>query len=549
MRETKISSEYRIGNVTLDISHMDQSEKYSDGDIENEILKKVKVHQADIMLKEDSRWPVLCHLSPERENLLGWYPFESDARILEIGSGLGALTGVLCRKAKEVHAIDISKRRSEIAAWRHSEHENLIIHVGNLSDMEFSEKFDYVTVIGVLEYAGMFIHTESPVQDFLELCRNFLKPDGVLILAIENRLGLKYWSGAMEDHTGRLFDGIMNYPEQGGVRTFSRRELQLHLESAGFPSQRWYYPHPDYKICSDIFSDDYLPRRDQLEEADSYDRKRYVLFQEKEAWNGILSAGLYPEFANSFLVFAQMGNLFLRKENFPLYIHTALSRKKAYRLSTKIVKQDERLVVHKYALNEEARMHLKTMEENGRILAELYGKEHVAQSRLIEADILEMEYVEGYSLSDIMMMALRQGGPDGLADWLNYYVRQILRGEDEILSNSYDLAGENRKYNIDLNFDNIRIRNDTFVIYDYEWLAVHAYKKHILWYVLSHFMYDVQNEVNRFGITAKSLCKALNLSTFERDTGNRITEKFYDIVLDRKVLSNYAKEKILWKRA
>ncbi len=35
---------------------------------------------------------------------------------------------------------------------------------------------------------------------FIEKAASFLKPDGVLIGAIENRIGFKYWNGAPEDH-------------------------------------------------------------------------------------------------------------------------------------------------------------------------------------------------------------------------------------------------------------------------------------------------------------------------------------------------------------
>ena len=30
-------------------------------------------------------------------------------------------------------------------------------------------------------------------------------------MAIENKLGLKYWSGCKEDHTGRYFEGVSKY--------------------------------------------------------------------------------------------------------------------------------------------------------------------------------------------------------------------------------------------------------------------------------------------------------------------------------------------------
>ncbi len=44
--------------------------------------------------------------------------FKKDASVLEIGAGCGAISGVLCRNAKHVTSVDLSKRRSLINANR-----------------------------------------------------------------------------------------------------------------------------------------------------------------------------------------------------------------------------------------------------------------------------------------------------------------------------------------------------------------------------------------------------------------------------------------------
>ena len=84
-----------------------------------------------------------------------WYPFKKDASVLEIGAGCGAISGVLCRNAKHVTSVDLSKRRSLINANRNKEYDNLTIMVGNFNDVVLKEKYDYITLIGVLEYAGI----------------------------------------------------------------------------------------------------------------------------------------------------------------------------------------------------------------------------------------------------------------------------------------------------------------------------------------------------------------------------------------------------------
>ena len=51
------------------------------------------------------------------------------------------------------------------------------------------------------------IQSEDPFVDYLKRIRTHLAPGGRLVIAIENRIGLKYWAGATEDHTGIYFEG------------------------------------------------------------------------------------------------------------------------------------------------------------------------------------------------------------------------------------------------------------------------------------------------------------------------------------------------------
>lgn len=210
----------QIGAVKLDFSAYDAKDFYSDGTIEDEILINVKAGNEEDFLRSDDRWPVIYHLSPLRNFLLEWLPIGKGDSVLEIGCGLGALTGTLLQTGATVDAVEISPRRAQICALRNRRADNLTIRVGNLNAMTFDKKFDFVLLIGVLEYAEQFTQTKNPQVDFLTKCKSFLKPDGALVIAIENRLGIEYLSGKPEDHTGKLFDGITDYPASSGVKTF-----------------------------------------------------------------------------------------------------------------------------------------------------------------------------------------------------------------------------------------------------------------------------------------------------------------------------------------
>ena len=291
-------------SAKINLSFYKGQDLYSDGDIENDLLEIVKSQEdIDKVLANDNRWAILYHLSPIRHNILNWYPFKKESALLEIGGGCGAITGLLCQKVRDVKVVELSKRRSTINFERNKEYDNLEIIVGNLNDINFDHKFDYVTLIGVLEYAGSFTKTKEPYKDFLKKIKTYLKADGKLLLAIENRFGLKYFAGAKEDHTGKEFDGITGYAENDTVRTFGKIELEQLLESAGFKSLKFYYPHPDYKMPFEIYSDDYLPSSEEmLMSAPNFDNERYELFSEPLAFKGIIENDQFPFFANSFFV-------------------------------------------------------------------------------------------------------------------------------------------------------------------------------------------------------------------------------------------------------
>ncbi|WP_431086507.1 class I SAM-dependent methyltransferase [Paenibacillus sp. 8b26] len=294
-----------IGSVKMNYTYYSGEDSYSDGDIEDELLGMLSNHvNLGRVLREDNRWPILYHFSPTRHNLLEWYQFKPEGEVLEIGAGCGALTGLLCDKSKSVTCIELSKRRALINAKRHSEKSNLEIMVGNLNDIQLNKQFDYITLIGVLEYSALYTEANSPYITFLKNIKKFLKKDGILIIAIENKLGLKYWAGSREDHTGDFFDGLQNYPSNKGVATFSKLEIEQLIYDSGFGGLEFYYPFPDYKMPTQLYSDQRLPCVGELRSrSTNYDQNRVVLFDEESVTNNIIKNKLFSTFSNSFLVF------------------------------------------------------------------------------------------------------------------------------------------------------------------------------------------------------------------------------------------------------
>lgn len=290
---------------------------YSDGDAHETYLLDVVSRARDVssyseeLIAAIRDWPSEYHLTPLRHNLLRPFRFERGTRVLELGAGCGAMTRYLAESFAEVVSVEGSLRRAAIAAARCRGLDNVAIYCDRIMDFEPGRKFDYVFVIGVLEYAPQYGTQCEPVLEFLQRAASMLEPDGKLVVAIENRLGLKYFAGCAEDHHGIPFLGVSDlYPDRSAT-TFGRRELSALLQQAGLPSQQFHYPFPDYKLptlmlADAALGDPELNVPDLLLTAPSrdYHDDLYRSFDEGLAWRSLHANGLVGDFANSFLAFA-----------------------------------------------------------------------------------------------------------------------------------------------------------------------------------------------------------------------------------------------------
>lgn len=300
--------EEKIGNVVLDLSLYSGIDLYSEGLSEDELLEAVKNHKPEEynqLIKDKKSWSFLYHLSHLRGNIVEWMEEIDGAEVLEIGSGCGAITGILSDKAKSVTCVELSKKRSLINAYRNRNKDNIRINVGNFEDVEknLTQKYDVITLIGVFEYAASYINHKTPYTQFLNIIKKHLKPNGHIVIAIENKFGMKYWAGCKEDHVGTYFEGIEGYPYTDSVRTFSRSELEVIFAECGFNSPVFYYPYPDYKLPVSIYSDEYLPKVGELQtNMRNFDGERVVAFDESRAFDNVIRDGRFAFFSNSYLI-------------------------------------------------------------------------------------------------------------------------------------------------------------------------------------------------------------------------------------------------------
>lgn len=438
-----------IGKIRMDLRHYPGEDRYCDGEVEDEILDIVKNHSSaefPKIIEEKASWPILYHLSPLRENIVEWLPITREMKVLEIGSGCGAITGALARKAQEVTCVDLSKKRSSINAYRHQEYDNITIHIGNFQDVEpdLAQDYDLICLIGVFEYGQSYLESKNPYEDFLKIIGRHLKKDGHIAIAIENKFGLKYWAGCREDHVGKYFSGLEDYPEGGPARTFTGDGLKTIARSCGFEEIQMYYPYPDYKFPTCIYSDRRLPVQGELcSNLRNFDRDRLLLFDEKKVFDTIIKEEKFPLFSNSYL-------MILGPEMKETYVKYSNDRDVAYQIRTVLAEDpvSGQKCIEKHPLSKESWPHIRSIREWYEKLTARYEGCPLTMNRceLKEdrsgAPYVELEYLEGLTLAEVMDDLIARGAKEEIGKLFASYLERVSYNEEANVKD-YDLIFSN----------------------------------------------------------------------------------------------------------
>lgn len=499
-----------IGNVTLNLDYYSGQDFYSEGEAEDRLLDLVtRYTEADYehVIQNCKSWSVMYHLSHIRENIVAWLPILPKDKILEIGAGCGAVTGGLAKRGGKVDCIELSKKRSLINATRHKEYNNIDIIVGNYTDIEpnLDCDYDYITLCGVLEYAGSYIDSKEPYVELLRSAAKHLSPTGKLIVAIENKFGLKYFAGCKEDHTGNYFDGIEGYKSNEGVRTFSKAGLLKMIEKLELKA-KFYYPYPDYKLPHTIYSDDVLPHEGELNtNLRNYDNDRIVLFDETKAFDSIIEEGNFDYFSNSYVVIITREDIYDCMHKVPLFAKYANERVVDSRVTTILCKDKaQNIMVYKGAGNNASNQHVRKVADNYKRFLKQYENSKFVPNKceLIEGyepvplvvgatsksiDVLDLEYLSGKSMENYIFELAEKEQYIEIESLIRTYINEVTsitgkvpfkqtkRFEDVFGNHTFDesyTGAEGSNYDLifsNILFDKEKGPNGAWNILDYEW--------------------------------------------------------------------------------
>lgn len=290
---------------------------YSDGQSVEVRLRDILSSAEDLSSDSDELqaaiedWPTEYHLSQSRANLVRALDLSGVKRVLELGCGCGSITRYIGEQAGiEVDAVEGSPIRAALAKLRCRDLDSVTIHAGNFNQLDFpNDYYDLVLFVGVTEYAGRFsdqASDEDALQELLGLAQKATTANGVTLVAIENRLGMKYLLGANEDHYGVRFVGLDHYQDSSGIRTYSYDEWHTQIARAGYSAHQFLYPFPDYKVPTVMLPEEFdakeavaaldgLKSRDY---ADAFDLGE----SEHRVWQGLSQSDSLKHHANSFLL-------------------------------------------------------------------------------------------------------------------------------------------------------------------------------------------------------------------------------------------------------
>jgi GT2 family glycosyltransferase/glycosyltransferase involved in cell wall biosynthesis/uncharacterized protein (DUF3084 family)/SAM-dependent methyltransferase len=473
-----------------------QGIRYSDGDeVERRIASIIKDTTDLSVLSDELRphctdWPTTYHLSATRANILR--PFEQDLQgdILEIGAGCGAITRYLGECGGQVLALEGTPRRASIARARTFDLDNVTVVSDKFDDFKCNNKFDVVTLIGVLEYANLFTDGENPATSMLERVKSFLKPNGKLYIAIENQLGLKYFASAQEDHVGIPMYGVEARYRKDQPQTYGRKHLHQLIKDAGFSSIEFLAPFPDYKLPASIvtekgfLSDDF----DSAAFACQSVRKdpqlpKIMAFSPEMVWPSIVGNGLSIDLSNSFLIVAAP------KENEKLFISNTL----AWHFTTERRKELCKLTEFKRNVKGEIDVCYKRLHQittnpivDNLINNYLPKKDQYRFGEILSNDLIRIISCDGWKVEEVSYF---------LSIWLNYLSQSVRKK-----SKALDLPKQKTLYPGEF-FDYIpqniiRANDGALHVIDKEWILNDKIE---IDFLLFRVLWSVINSASKFG--------------------------------------------------
>ena len=186
----------------------------------------------------------------------------------------------------------------------------------------------------------------------------------------------------------------------------------------------------------------------------NFDRERMHLFDEKNAFDALIEDGMFPFYSNSYMVV-------IGEEPEVSYSKFSNDRSPNKAIKTELILENGEKKLRKYASDEKSAEHIRNIYASYQMLSKRYegSKLEINHCKLVDGEIpyVELEYVEGITLAEMLDEYLKKGDDQGFKNLFKEYVERIRYGEEHEVTD-YDMI-----------FANILVNQDKWTVIDYEW--------------------------------------------------------------------------------
>lgn len=475
------------------------------GDYEKDIknyIEKYKPEQYEKIIEKDTRTNIVNIFSEMRTNIIKWYPFEPNKKILEIGANYGEITQELVKRTPEVTSIEFTKEKIECIQKRIKENVKLIL-CDNLKELNLPEKYDYIIIIGTGEYAKKLGFKN--LKEMLEWSYMQLSEDGKMLVAIDNKFGVKYLAGSTRNNKEVPFANYKNYVEKD-YKMYGKTELENMLKQ--FPNYKFYYPVPNYNLTNMIYTDEYLPKRSRYNIY--YREDEEILFNETDFMEYAIKNSKFDFFTNSYLI-----EISKTKTSDVWYVNFSNMRKKQYKIITKITSEK----VTKEAYGEEAKTHIENIQKN---IEKLQQLGYTTCEKFQDGKILS-QYINKPTMDEYLARLLEQDKQEEFIQELDKWYKQLKEGF------------------IDLVFQNVFYDGNEYIVFDQEWYEKNAPVEQIMYRSIKSLFFQHNYLKNK--IDVNELYKRFNvqdkIKQFEKQE-----DMLQNKIVDPQILKFYSEK---WK--
>ncbi len=453
-----------------------------------------------------------------KANIIKWYPFEEGATVLEI--------------YEENSILESLKNKLNLESC-------------HIKQLQLQGEYDYITLIGTYEYAPTIYQEQVPYVAFLKDLKKHLKPQGKILLAIDNRLGIKYFAGAKSKHYHKIFEGIQSEIRAKEPNLLLKGEIENFVQEAGFQNYKFYYPLPDYTNTNCIFTDEFLPKSNhsKIIYPVHYEKGSMIIYNEIDVIRQICKNEKFIDFTNSY--FIEISNA--ENINQIKFVNYNILRKEQYQLMV-MIHQD---MVEKLPENEKSKEHVKQIGEYINHLKQL-GFEII---ETVEKEKIASKFITAEELDKIIVREIQQRNIQQvyqqIEDWYKYIKERLEKEEvsDENAFTRYHIQIPKeieekmhfiKSGYIDLSFENIFYYNNQYHFYDQEWCIENLPLEFILYRAINNLYTYNENSLKQI-IEKEEIWEHFNLSEFVTYF-KELEKAIQSEILDEEKVNEYKKE-------